>query len=287
MQQYLEKANVLIEALPYIRKFSGKIVLIKYGGSAMENEDLKHSVMQDTALLKLVGLRPVIIHGGGKEISNLCSKLGVKTEFKNGLRVSDSHTTKIAEMVLNSINKNLVQNLQSLGVKAIGLCGKDGGLLECEKKDENLGFVGRIRKVNAEILHSLLEKDFTPIIAPIGMDIKLNTYNINADDAACEIAKALKAEKLAFLSDIEGLYENYEDKSTLISKISTKDAKTLCDKIQGGMLVKLQSCIEACENGVSKVHILDGRVKHSLLLEFFTDEGIGTLVVGEKNEFQR
>ncbi|MCX2683409.1 acetylglutamate kinase [Campylobacter sp. MIT 21-1685] len=281
MQKYLEKANVLIEALPYIQKFSGKIILIKYGGSAMENEELKHSVMQDIALLKLVGLKPVIIHGGGKEISHLCSKLQVKTEFKNGLRISNEATTKIAEMVLNTINKSLVHHLQCLGVKAIGLCGKDGGFLECEKKDENLGFVGTITKINTTILNELLEKDFLPIIAPIGMDRNFNTYNINADDVACEIAKALKAEKLVFLSDTEGLYENYEDKSTLISKINTQNAKLLLTQIQDGMLVKLQSCIEACENGVSRVHILDGRVKHSLLLEFFTNEGIGTLVIRE------
>ncbi|EHG8736661.1 acetylglutamate kinase [Campylobacter coli] len=278
MQKYLEKANVLIEALPYIRKFSSKIILIKYGGSAMENEELKHCVMQDIALLKLVGLKPIIVHGGGKDISKMCEKLGVKSEFNNGLRVSDQATTEVASMVLNYINKNLVHSLQNLGVKAIGLCGKDGGLLECVQKDENLGFVGEIQKVNSSVLQDLLEKDFLPIIAPIGMDENFNTYNINADDAACAIAKALKAEKLAFLTDTAGLYENFEDKNSLISKISITQAKALVDKIQGGMYVKLKSCIDACESGVKKVHILDGRVKHSLLLEFFTDEGIGTLV---------
>lgn len=277
MQKYLEKANVLIEALPYIRKFSSKIILIKYGGSAMENEELKHCVMQDIALLKLVGLKPIIVHGGGKDISKMCEKLGVKSEFNNGLRVSDQATTEVASMVLNYINKILVHSLQNLGVKAIGLCGKDGGLLECVQKDENLGFVGEIQKVNSSVLQDLLEKDFLPIIAPIGMDENFNTYNINADDAACAIAKALKAEKLAFLTDTAGLYENFEDK-ILISKISITQAKALVDKIQGGMHVKLKSCIDACESGVKKVHILDGRVKHSLLLEFFTDEGIGTLV---------
>ncbi|HEB9288023.1 TPA: acetylglutamate kinase [Campylobacter coli] len=278
MQKYLEKANVLIEALPYIRKFSSKIILIKYGGSAMENEELKHCVMQDIALLKLVGLKPIIVHGGGKDISKMCEKLGVKSEFNNGLRVSDQATTEVASMVLNYINKNLVHSLQNLGVKAIGLCGKDGGLLECVQKDKSLGFVGEIQKVNSSILQDLLEKDFLPIIAPIGMDENFNTYNINADDAACAIAKALKAEKLAFLTDTAGLYENFEDKNSLISKISITQAKALVDKIQGGMYVKLKSCIDACESGVKKVHILDGRVKHSLLLEFFTDEGIGTLV---------
>ena len=279
MQKYLEKAQVLIEALPYIRKFASKIVLIKYGGSAMENEELKHCVMQDIALLKLVGLKPVIVHGGGKDISKLCENLGVKSEFKNGLRVSDKETTKIAEMALLQINKNLVQNLECLGVKAIGICGKDAGLLHCIKKDEDLGFVGEISKVKVGILNELLEKDFLPVIAPVGMDESLNTYNINADDAACELAKALRAEKLVFLSDIAGLYRNYEDKNSLISKISLSEAKELLSSLQGGMLVKLRSCIDACENGVKKVHILDGRVKHSLLLEIFTDEGIGTLVV--------
>ncbi|MDL0114602.1 acetylglutamate kinase [Campylobacter felis] len=279
MQKYLEKAQVLIEALPYIRKFASKIVLIKYGGSAMENEELKHCVMQDIALLKLVGLKPVIVHGGGKDISKLCENLGVKSEFKNGLRVSDKETTKIAEMALLQINKNLVQNLECLGVKAIGICGKDAGLLHCIKKDEDLGFVGEISKVKVGILNELLEKDFLPVIAPVGMDENLNTYNINADDAACELAKALRAEKLVFLSDIAGLYRNYEDKNSLISKISLSEAKELLSSLQGGMLVKLRSCIDACESGVKKVHILDGRVKHSLLLEIFTDEGIGTLVV--------
>lgn len=278
MQKYLEKANVLIEALPYIRKFNSKIILIKYGGSAMENEELKHCVMQDIALLKLVGLKPIIVHGGGKDISAMCEKLGVKSEFKNGLRVSDKATIEVASMVLNHINKNLVHSLQKLGVKAIGLCGKDGALLECVKKDENLAFVGTIQKVNSKILEELLEKDFLPIIAPIGMDEDFNTYNINADDVACAIAKALRAEKLAFLTDTAGLYEDFSDKNSLISKISLEQAKILAPKIEGGMYVKLKSCIDACENGVKKVHILDGRVKHSLLLEFFTDEGIGTLV---------
>ncbi|EIB52755.1 acetylglutamate kinase [Campylobacter jejuni subsp. jejuni 1997-1] len=278
MQKYLEKANVLIEALPYIRKFNSKIILIKYGGSAMENEELKHCVMQDIALLKLVGLNPIIVHGGGKDISAMCEKLGVKSEFKNGLRVSDKATIEVASMVLNHINKNLVHSLQNLGVKAIGLCGKDGALLECVKKDENLAFVGTIQKVNSKILEELLEKDFLPIIAPIGMDEDFNTYNINADDVACAIAKALRAEKLAFLTDTAGLYEDFSDKNSLISKISLEQAKILAPKIEGGMYVKLKSCIDACENGVKKVHILDGRVKHSLLLEFFTDEGIGTLV---------
>lgn len=282
MQAYLEKANVLIEALPYIRKFNSKIVVIKYGGSAMENEELKISVCQDIALLKLVGLKPVIVHGGGKDITLMCEKLGVKSEFKEGLRQSSKEVVDVAEMVLASISKNLVQKLECLGVKAIGLNGKDASLLKAEKKDEKLGFVGSIKSVNASVLKDLLEKDFLPVIAPIGTDEKANSYNINADDAACEIAKALKAEKLVFLSDVEGFYRDYNDKNSLISKITTSQAKALFPEIEGGMLVKMKSCVAACENGVKKVHILDGRLKHSLLLEIFTDEGIGTLVLGDK-----
>ena len=278
MQKSLEKAQTLIEALPYIRKFNHKIIIIKYGGSAMENAELKISVMQDIALLKLVGLKPVIIHGGGKEITALCERLGVQSEFKNGLRVSSKEAVGVAEMALYQINKTLVQNLQCQGVKAIGICGKDAGLLECAQKDAALGFVGQITAVRAEVLRDLLEKDFLPVIAPIGMNEAYESFNINADDVACEVAQALRAEKLVFLSDVEGVYRDYADKSSLISKLSLNDAKALADSTQGGMLVKLKSCIKACENGVKKVHILDGRVKHSLLLEIFTDKGIGTLI---------
>ena len=278
MQKSLEKAQTLIEALPYIRKFNHKIIIIKYGGSAMENAELKISVMQDIALLKLVGLKPIIIHGGGKEITALCERLGVASEFKNGLRVSSKEAVNVAEMALYQINKTLVQNLQCQGVKAIGICGKDAGLLECAQKDAALGFVGQITAVRAEVLRDLLEKDFLPVIAPIGMNEAYESFNINADDVACEVAQALRAEKLVFLSDVEGVYRDYADKSSLISKLSLDDAKALADSTQGGMLVKLKSCIKACENGVKKVHILDGRVKHSLLLEIFTDKGIGTLI---------
>ena len=278
MQKSLEKAQTLIEALPYIRKFNHKIIIIKYGGSAMENAELKISVMQDIALLKLVGLKPVIIHGGGKEITALCERLGVQSEFKNGLRVSSKEAVNVAEMALYQINKTLVQNLQCQGVKAIGICGKDAGLLECAQKDAALGFVGQITAVRAEVLRDLLEKDFLPVIAPIGMNEAYESFNINADDVACEVAQALRAEKLVFLSDVEGVYKDYADKSSLISKLSLNDAKALADSTQGGMLVKLKSCIKACENGVKKVHILDGRVRHSLLLEIFTDKGIGTLI---------
>ena len=278
MQKSLEKAQTLIEALPYIRKFNHKIIIIKYGGSAMENAELKISVMQDIALLKLVGLKPVIIHGGGKEITALCERLGVQSEFKNGLRVSSKEAVGVAEMALYQINKTLVQNLQCQGVKAIGICGKDAGLLECAQKDAALGFVGQITAVRAEVLRDLLEKDFLPVIAPIGMNEAYESFNINADDVACEVAQALRAEKLVFLSDVEGVYRDYADKGSLISKLTLEQAKVLADSTQGGMLVKLKSCIKACENGVKKVHILDGRVKHSLLLEIFTDKGIGTLI---------
>ncbi|KGI56308.1 acetylglutamate kinase [Campylobacter sp. MIT 97-5078] len=281
MKTYLEKANTLIEALPYIRKFNSKIIVIKYGGSAMENEALKISVMQDIALLKLVGLKPVIVHGGGKEITSMCGKLGVKSEFKNGLRISSKEAVEVAEMVLFKINKTLVQNLECQGVKALGICGKDGGLLHCEKQDESLGFVGHIKSVRQSVLKDLLEKDFLPIIAPIGMNENYESFNINADDVACEVSKALRAEKLVFLSDVEGLYKNYEDKNSLISRIGIKEAKELIKHTQGGMLVKLNSCVDALENGVKRVHILDGRVKHSLLLEIFTNDGLGTLIGGD------
>ena len=278
MKTYLQKAATLTQALPYIRKFNSKILIIKYGGSAMENEELKRSVMQDIALLKLVGLKPIIIHGGGKDISLMCDRLGIKSEFKNGLRISSKEALEVASMVLFKINKDLVQNLQCQGVKAIGLCGKDGGLLQAELKDESLGFVGRIKEVRSEVLKDLLEKDFLPVIAPIAMDEAYESYNTNADDVAVELAKALKAEKLVFLSDVEGIYKDYEDKSSLISRLDLTQAKELLTHMQGGMFVKLASCIEALQNGVKRVHILDGRVPHSLLLEIFTDEGIGTLI---------
>ena len=284
MQQYLDKAEVLIEALPYIQRFNRKIIVVKYGGSAMVDEELKARVIQDVTLLKLVGFKPIIVHGGGKEISRWVGKVGMKPEFKNGLRVTDEATMELAEMVLGKVNKSLVQLVESLGVRAIGISGKDGRLLSVKKKyanGEDIGFVGDVTNVNADILYDLLEKDFLPIICPVGMDDEYNTYNINADDAACAIARAMKVEKLAFLTDIEGVYKDPKDPSTLISELEVKEAKELIADgyIGGGMLPKLQNCIDAIENGVSRVHILDGRIRHVLLIEFFSVNGAGTIFI--------
>ena len=286
MQQYLDKAEVLIEALPYIQRFNRKIIVVKYGGSAMVDEELKARVIQDVTLLKLVGFKPIIVHGGGKKISRWVGKVGMKPEFKNGLRVTDEATMELAEMVLGKVNKSLVQLVESLGVRAIGISGKDGRLLSVKKKyanGEDIGFVGDVTNVNADILYDLLEKDFLPIICPVGLDDDNNTYNINADDAACAIAKAMKAEKLAFLTDIEGVYKDPQDSSTLISELTVSEAHKLVGDgyIGGGMLPKINNCIEAIESGVSRVHILDGRIPHCLLLEIFTNKGIGTAILND------
>ncbi len=289
MQQYLDKAEVLIEALPYIQKFNRKIIVVKYGGSAMVDEELQKKVIKDVTLLKLTGFKPIIVHGGGKEISRWVNKVGMEPRFVNGLRVTDEETMEVAEMVLNKVNKNLVRMVEELGVRAIGISGKDGGLLRVEKKysdGEDIGFVGDIKEVDAAILNDLLEKDFLPIICPIGIDDNYQTYNINADDAAYAIATAMNAEKLAFLSDIDGVYKNYEDKDSLVSRLKVQEAKDLLETggIQGGMLPKLQNCIHAIENGVSRVHILDGRIPHCLLLEIFTNNGIGTAIVKDEDQ---
>lgn len=286
MVQYLEKASVLIEALPYIQRFNRKIIVVKYGGSAMVDDELKKSVIQDVTLLKLVGFKPIIVHGGGKEISKWVGKTGMEPRFVNGLRVTDEATMEIAEMVLGRVGKSLVTMVEELGVKAVSISGKDGTLLKCEKKlsnGEDIGFVGEVNEVNPRILYDLLEKDYLPIVCPIGLDDEFNSYNINADDAACAIAKAVHAEKLAFLTDIEGVYKNPEDKSTLISELKVSEAADLINSgyIGGGMLPKLNNCIEAIEQGVSRVHILDGRIPHCLLLEIFTNKGIGTAILGD------
>lgn len=289
MTEVMSKAQVLIEALPYIQKFNRKIIVVKYGGSAMVDENLQKSVIQDVTLLKLVGFKPIIVHGGGKEISKWVGKVGKEAEFVNGLRVTDAETMEIAEMVLNKVNKRLVTMVESLGVKAIGLTGKDGGLLRVDKKyadGKDIGYVGDVKQVDPKILYDLLEKDFLPIIAPIGMDDHFDTYNINADDAACAIAKAVGAEKLAFLTDIEGLYKDINDKSSFISRLTASDAQKLISDglIGGGMLPKLNNCTSAIRNGVNRVHILDGRIAHCLLLEIFTNSGIGTVIMRDADE---
>ena len=289
MEEELKKAQVLVEALPYIQKFSRKIIVVKYGGSAMVDEELKRKVIQDVVLLKLVGFKPIIVHGGGKEISKWVEKSGMTPEFKNGLRVTDEPTMEIAEMVLNRVNKSLVSLIEELGVKACGISGKDGGMLKVEKKyskGEDIGYVGEVKDVDTTLIHSLLKDDFIPVICPIGYDNDFHSYNINADDAACAIARAMNAEKLAFLTDIEGVYKDPNDPSTLISELQISEAKEFIEKgyIGGGMLPKLNNCIDAIENGVSRVHILDGRIPHCLLLEIFTNKGIGTAILKDGDE---
>lgn len=284
MNAVVSKAQVLIEALPYIQQFNNKIVVVKYGGSAMLDETLKKSVIQDVALLKLVGMHPVIVHGGGKEISKWVKLLGKEPQFVEGLRVTDAETMEVAEMVLGKVNKNLVQMLEQNGIKAVGLSGKDGGMLCVEKKlvnGQDIGFVGNLKHVNTNIIDTLIEDDYVPVIAPIGLDESFQSYNINADDAACAIAAALGAEKLAFLTDIEGVCMDPKDPGTLLSFLTLSDAEGLIRDgyVGGGMIPKLKNCIDAVKAGVSRVHILDGRKEHCLLLEFYTPKGVGTAII--------
>lgn len=288
--EVMNKAEVLIEALPYIQKFNRSIIVVKYGGSAMVDETLQRSVIQDVTLLKLVGFKPIIVHGGGKEISKWVGKVGKEAEFVNGLRVTDAETMEIAEMVLSKVNKRLVTMVQELGSKAVGVTGKDGGLLKVEKKyadGRDIGFVGNIVDVQPKILFDLLENDFLPIVAPVGLDENFDTYNINADDAACAIARAVGAKKLAFLTDIEGLYKDVDDKSSFISRLTASDADELISQgyIGGGMLPKLKNCTDAIRAGVNRVHILDGRTAHCLLLEIFTNSGVGTMIMRDEDRY--
>ena len=263
MEENMLKAKILIEALPYIRKFYNTKVVVKYGGSAMLDPNLQLNVIRDVALLKLVGMKPIIVHGGGKEISKWVGLLGKEAKFVEGFRVTDAETIEVAEMVLNRVNKNLVQMLEQIGVKAVGICGKDGNTLQVTKKvvnGQDIGFVGTIEKVDTTLIDTLLEQGFVPVIAPIGLDKDYQSYNINADDAAYAVATAIRAEKLAFLTDIEGVCRDPKDKSTLISGLSLKEAEELmnCGFVGGGMLPKLKNCIDAVNQGVTSVHILDG-----------------------------
>ena len=290
MDQILLKAQTLIEALPYIQKFNNKKVVVKYGGSAMLDDNLQSNVIKDVALLKLVGMKPIIVHGGGKEITSWLQKLGHESTFVEGLRVTDEKTMEIAEMVLGKVNKGLVQMVEKLGVKAVGISGKDGTTLKVEKKyvgNMDIGFVGNIKEVNVELINTLIDNDFVPVIAPIGLDDNFINYNINADDAACAVATAIGAEKLVFLTDIEGVYADPEDKESLISVLTVDRADELLSSgfVGGGMLPKLKNCVDAVKNGVSRVHILDGRMPHCLLLEFFTNKGIGTAIIHQENLF--
>ncbi|WP_103202907.1 acetylglutamate kinase [Herbinix hemicellulosilytica] len=291
MDQIVLKAQTLIEALPYIQKFNNKKVVVKYGGSAMLDENLQSNVIKDVALLKLVGMKPIIVHGGGKEITKWLERLGHKSVFVEGLRVTDEITMEIVEMVLGKVNKSLVQMVERLGVKAVGISGKDGNTLKVEKRYVNgkdIGYVGNIKEVNTDLINTLIDNDFVPVIAPIGLDENFVNYNINADDVACAVATAIGAEKLVFLTDIEGVYADPEDKNSLISVLTLEKADELIAGgfVGGGMLPKLKNCVDAVRNGVSRVHILDGRMPHCLLLEFFTNRGIGTAIIHKESLFE-
>ncbi len=277
-----QRAKVLIEALPYIQKYYNKIVIVKYGGNAMIDEELKKAVMGDLVLLSLIGIKVVLVHGGGPEITEMLNKIGKKTEFVGGLRVTDKETADVVQMVLaGKINKSLVNLLQSLGGKAMGLSGADGGLISAKQLDEKLGYVGEITSVNVQPVLDLLEKGYIPVISTVACDSDGNVYNINADTAAARIAGMLKAESLINMTDTAGLLENPEDERTLISKIFVSEAQRLVNQKQlsGGMIPKVNCCIEAIRRGVKKVFIIDGRIPHSILIETLTDEGIGTMFV--------
>lgn len=284
MKRYMDKVETLLEALPYIKKFYGSTVVIKYGGSAMTSQELKNSVMQDIALLKFVGLKPVIIHGGGPEINKELSLIGKKSEFINGLRVTDEETMQVVEMVLSGkINKEIVAELQLQGLKAVGISGKDGGTIISKKKiieEGDLGLVGEIEAVDTKLIRTLMDNDFVPVVAPIGGDGKGETYNINADYAAVAIAGALDAIKLIYLTDVSGVLKDVNDPASIIPFIKVEKIKEMIadGTIVGGMVPKVECCIAGVEAGVSNVHILDGRQEHCLLLEIFTPQGIGTLV---------
>ena len=275
-----QRAQVLVHALPYIQKYNNKIVVVKYGGAAMTEENLKKDVMRDIVLMSSIGMKVVLVHGGGPEITSMLNKVGKKTEFINGLRVTDFETAEIVQMVLcGKINKNLVSMLQSYGGKAIGICGHDGGLIKAKKINEDLGFVGEITSINKSVIYDLLEKGYIPVISTVGCDDEMNTYNINADTASSAIASALNAECLISMTDTAGLLLDKNNPDSLISKISVSEACRLIreGKIEGGMIPKAECCIEAVRRGVKKVFIIDGRIPHSILIETLTDEGIGTM----------
>ena len=277
-----ERAEILVEALPYIQEYYGKVVVVKYGGNAMINEELKNEVMRDIALLSLIGVKVVLVHGGGPEISDMLNKTGKKSEFVNGLRVTDKETVDIVQMVLaGKVNKSLVNLLENVGGKAIGLCGADGHMILAEQLDEKLGYVGRITEIDTTPITDLLEKGYIPIISTIGCDKCGNVYNINADTAAARIAGKLQAECLISMTDIKGLLRDKDDEDTLIPVVRAKDAPKLVEEgiISGGMIPKIECCIDALSEGVKKVFILDGRVSHSIIMELLTNEGLGTMFV--------
>ena len=282
----MEKAEVLVEALPYIKDFYGKRVVIKYGGAAMIDCDLKKKVMQDIVLMKYVGMHPIVVHGGGPEITGMLSRLGIKTEFVDGLRVTDRDTMEIVEMVLGGkVNKEIVSGINASGGKAIGISGKDGELIKARYIDPTgrLGFVGEVEQINPQIIETVIENGYIPVIAPIGIDDEQQSYNINADLVAASIAVAMDADKLVLLTDVPGLLKDTQDSSSLISVLRVSEVPEYVNEgiIAGGMIPKVQCCVEAVTGGVSRTHIIDGRVPHSILLEIFTKEGIGTMVVNE------
>ena len=293
MKHAEKKAGTIVEALPYIQAFYGKTIVIKYGGNAMINEDLKQKVMEDVSLMKYVGMQPVIVHGGGPDITQFLKKVGKKSDFVSGLRVTDEETVEIAEMVLDGkVNSNIVNLLNKRGVRAVGLSGKDAGLIKATKKmatvyDEegnkekvDIGYVGQVDSIDASILRDLLDMDFIPVIAPIGVGEDGESYNINADYVAAEIAGALKAEKLLFMTDIEGVYKDFEDKDSFISSLTDVEAREYIKTgiISGGMIPKVEACLRSLDAGTQKVHIIDGRQPHAIILELLTEQGIGTQV---------
>lgn len=291
-QKYMEKASVLIEALPYIQRFNRKIIVIKYGGSAMIDDELMKHVIEDAVLLKLVGFKPVIVHGGGNEISSWMRKTGIEPDFIDGLRVTDADTLEIAEMVLGKVNSDLVTLAQQLGVRACGICGKDGRLLTVRKASPqglDIGFVGEITAVDTKIITDLLANDFLPIIYPIGMDESGQSYNINGDHAAAHIAEALNADKLAYLTDTSGVYKDPDDPESFISELNISEAELLIAEgtISGGMIPKIRNCIHSVTNGVNRVHILNGSIPHCLLLEIFTDRGVGTVIINDGERYYK
>lgn len=294
MKDAVEKAGILIEALPYIRKFYGKTVVIKYGGHAMVNDDLKQAVIKDVILMKLIGINPVIVHGGGPEITDMLKRLNIPSAFVGGCRVTDPATMEIVEMVLvGKINKEIVALINRHGGKAVGLSGKDGNLIQAVKKMgksvdgdgleslQDIGFVGDVKNINPEIIQTVIGEGYIPIVAPVGVGEEGESYNINADYVAGEIAASLNADKLILLTDVEGIFEDYSNKDSLISelKIGEVEEKIACGVISGGMIPKVECCVQALQSGVATTHILDGRIPHSILLEVFTDRGIGTMVL--------
>ena len=277
------RAEMLVQALPYLQKYRNKVIVLKYGGNAMQSEELKRLVMRDAVLLSLVGIKIVVVHGGGPEITDMLKRVGKESVFVDGLRVTDKESAEIVQMVLaGKVNKDLVNILQNSGGKSVGLSGIDGHMIEAKMRDERLGYVGEITDINIEIVEDVLEKGYIPVISTVGCDNEGNIYNINADTAAARIAGKLGAESLFMMTDISGVLEDKNDPSSLMKKIYVSDARQLENKgiISGGMIPKVECCIEAIRRGVKKVFVIDGRVPHSILIELFTDDGLGTMFVG-------